>query len=701
MVLSYLILIILIAPSLRAGTLNDEFKHSDEEAYFTEIASGHLEALRKAPGVVTVITADDIERSGATHLDEVLESVPGLHVNRSDLSRLEPVYSIRGIQNGFSAQALILFNSMEIKNPFSGGLPAVFRLPLNSISRIEIIKGASSALYGANAFSGVINIIPKKGQDAVKPVAQIRTGSFGSHDLTLQHHYTTEAGTGYFLSLEQQYSDGDNNRIIAQDLQSTTDNLIATDASLAPGPLNTHYSVTNLFLNIEQANWSWNNWYWENNNAGNGQGAARTLDNSGKENIVSFMSQLQYRSIIDQQTSIEGNTYFHYLDGESQLTLFPANSRIPIGSDGNPFTAPGNLINFPDGVIGIPAGTTYRYYFDLGLQYIGIVDHILHFQTGAQSTQFRSREQKNFGPGILTGTEISVDGTLTDVSGSPNSYITNQDRQNFFLAVQDQWHITPDVTLTLGGRLDHYSDFGSTFNPRAGVVWEPSPDFTGKLLYGEAFRAPSFSELYLKNNPSGIGSSSLKPEQIKSYEIVTDWIINPELQLTNTLFLYKASELIKTELKNNVLVFQNTGANKGYGIESEFKWQLDHNLSLKGYYSHLKSKNSNTNKTIADIPRNTAYLALNSDLPGKWQINLSNHWIGSSSRQNGDNRENRGSYTWTTLKASKQSLIPGLKLAVIVKNLFDKEAFAPSSSTIPGDYPLEGRSVWGELTYRY
>ncbi len=144
---------------------DEEVDYSLESAYFSTIASGHLEAVRKAPGVVNVITAADISSMGATHLDEVLETIPGLHVLRSDLSRLEPVYSIRGLQSGFNPQVLVLFNGIELKNPLSGGLPSAFHLPLNSIERIEIIKGAGSALYGANAYSGVINIIPKRVRD--------------------------------------------------------------------------------------------------------------------------------------------------------------------------------------------------------------------------------------------------------------------------------------------------------------------------------------------------------------------------------------------------------------------------------------------------------------------------------------------------------------------------------------------------------
>lgn len=679
----------------------EEVDYSLEEAYFSTIASGHLEAVRKAPGVVSVITAADIEAMGATHLDEVLEAIPGLHVNRSDLSRLEPVYSIRGIHSGFSAQVLFLFNGIELKNSFSGGFPSVFRLPLNAIERVEVIKGASSALHGANAYSGVINIVPKRARDYIAPIAQVRIGSFGSRDYTFQHRSHDDLDTGYFFSLEHQQSDGDDSRVISQDLQSLNDAVFGTRASLAPGSLNTHYSVTNMMLNVENESWSWNNWYWQNLGAGTGQGVARALDKDGYADIVSLQSHLQYRSILDHQFSIESNLSYHYLKGTSDFLLFPKGSRIPIGSDGNPTMPPNNLVLFPEGVRGTPSGESHKTYIDTSFQYVGMVHHIWRLQLGGQLTRFDSTEAKNYGPSVLDGTESVVDGTLTDVSDSSAVYVEKQKRHNVFVALQDQWEIRDNWTLTVGGRLDQYSDFGRVFTPRMGLVWEPNQNFAGKLLYGEAFRAPSFSELYLKNNPSGVGSETLKPERIKTYELVADYQATPSLRLTKTLFLYKAEDLIANRLVGSVFQFQNAMQQEGYGFEVESMWRGSDTFSLKAQYSYQHSENSDTGEVVADVPNHTAYLAMDYQLPKQWQLHLNNHWIGSSARAAGDSRDKLDGYSWTTLKLSKEFESDGLSVALIVKNLLDENVRAPASPIIPNDYPLEGRSIWGELTYRF
>ncbi|WP_370279447.1 TonB-dependent receptor plug domain-containing protein [Pontibacterium sp.] len=679
----------------------DEVDYSLEEAYFSTIASGHLEAVRKAPGVISVISSSDMEAMGATHLDEVLEAVSGLHVVRSDLNRLEPVYSIRGIHSGFSAQVLVLFNGMELKNPFNGGLPSAFRLPLNAIERIEVIKGASSALYGADAYSGVINIVPKRVRDYAPAIAQMRLGSFDSRDFTVQYQHQDALGAGYFFSLEHQESGGDPSRTLSQDLQTLNDLAYGTSASLAPGELNTNYSVTNMMLNVENDTWSWNNWYWSNLDAGTGQGVARALDKDGFVDSTSFISHLQYRSIVDHGLSVESNLKYHFSDADSLFKLFPDNSRLPIGSDGNPFTAPGNLVTFTNGVIGSPAYKAHKGYFDTSFQFIGLENHIVRVQLGGQYVALRTGERKNYGPGVLDGSETVVDGSLTDVSDQSEVFLADQERHNVFVALQDQWDIQDYWTLTLGGRLDQYSDFGRVFNPRMGLVWEPGHNFTGKLLYGEAFRAPSFSELYLKNNPSGLGSETLKPERIKTYELVADYQAAPSLRLINTLYFYKAEDLIANRLVGSVFQFQNAVQQEGYGFEVESHWRANDALNLKAQYSYQHSENSDTGEAVADVPNHTAYLAVDYRLSDQWRLHLNNHWIGSSFRASGDSRDKLSGYSWTTLKLTKAFEPEGLSVALIVKNLLDENARAPASSIIPNDYPLEGRSIWGELTYHF
>src|SRR5690606_20637364 len=151
---------------------------------------------------------------------------------------------------------------------------------------------------------------------------------------------------------------------------------------------------------------------------------------------------------------------------------------------------------------------------------------------------------KNYGPGVLDGTEVEVDGRLVEVTDTPFIYIPNQRRTIRHLSVQDEWSLLKDWELTAGVRYDDYSDFGDTFNPRFALVWQTSYNVTSKLLYGRAFRAPSFSEQFAINNPVILGNADVEPEQIDTLELSFEYRPTYDLTTRINLFTYDVEGLI-------------------------------------------------------------------------------------------------------------------------------------------------------------
>ena len=156
-----------------------------EEDYFRAdrllmSATGSMKPVHKAPSVSSVITAEDIEKMGAVTLDEVLETVPGLHVAPSSWNRLNSTFSIRGIHTGQNPEVLLMLDSIPITDNLSGSRPNFFKISVVNISRIEVIRGPGSAVYGADAFAGTINIITKDGQEIDGVSTGIRAGSFNT-----------------------------------------------------------------------------------------------------------------------------------------------------------------------------------------------------------------------------------------------------------------------------------------------------------------------------------------------------------------------------------------------------------------------------------------------------------------------------------------------------------------------------------------
>src|SRR5438128_3954139 len=126
------------------------------------IAAGRTQTLEEAPSIVSVVTDEDIRRMGARTLEEVLETVPGIEVLTDNLGRGRIV--IRGVPGGLtsgsSENVLVLFNGHRVNEDISGGATIVnLDFPVENIKKVEIIRGPGSALFGANAFLGVINIV--------------------------------------------------------------------------------------------------------------------------------------------------------------------------------------------------------------------------------------------------------------------------------------------------------------------------------------------------------------------------------------------------------------------------------------------------------------------------------------------------------------------------------------------------------------
>ena len=150
---------------------------------FIDIATGYAVPLEKAPSVATLITAEDIQAMGALTLDEVLEAVPGLHVQPSSIESHNN-FSIRGMNTSFNPQVLTLLNGYRISaDAPSAAFPSSGRINVQNISRIEVIRGPGSAIYGADAFSGVINIITKNARDIDGLRVGGRGGSFQTKNI--------------------------------------------------------------------------------------------------------------------------------------------------------------------------------------------------------------------------------------------------------------------------------------------------------------------------------------------------------------------------------------------------------------------------------------------------------------------------------------------------------------------------------------
>ncbi|RYY76806.1 MAG: TonB-dependent receptor [Gammaproteobacteria bacterium] len=671
------------------------------------IATGNSTPLDKAPATASVIYAAEIESMGARTLDDVLETVPGLHISLSSLSRLDSVESIRGVHSGFNPQVLLLMNGVPVQYSLQGGRPTLFRLPVASIERVEVIRGPGSAIYGADAYAGVVNVITKDANATKATQIGARAGSFNTHDMWVQTA-TEWQGMGIAFDLAYLESDGDDDRKVNSDLQSALDEKLGTNASLAPGALSTRYQIFDSHLSLTGENLQINLWNWVSRDAGVGVGAAQALDPSGSDDSDLIMGDLSYQLGAPEHWNNSVRLSYMRYEEEAKFTLLPAGTVVPIGRDGNlDFVAPAGVVAFPEGLKGNPGGVSKDGQFEFVSLYSGFDSQRIRFAAGARYQNLRGTESKNFGPGVLDITPLpaSMDGALTNISNSPDAFLDDNSREIRYVSLQDEWKILQGLDLTAGVRYDDYSDFGSTTNPRVALVWTASEDLTTKLLYGSAFRAPSFAELYYKNNPVSIGNTELKPEQMNTLELSFNYRFADTLQTNLTLFKYRATDMI--EFVDNVdtpdasKYANNIRDQDGKGVEFEVIWKPSAQLHLNASYSTQSAVDGKTEAAIPDAPGKQFKVNVNWMPAAQWSLNSQLHWIGDRERAVDDPRPDVANYTLLNFTLIRKNILPELDLSFAVRNAANTTAREPSSITIPDDYPLESRNIWLGLTYAF
>jgi iron complex outermembrane receptor protein len=139
-------------------------------------ASRREESLSKIPAAIKVITRDDIAKSTARNIPELLRQVPGLQVAQIDANKW--AVSARGFNSQFANKLLVLVDGRSVYTPiFSGTYWFQDDLPLEEIERIEVIRGPGGAVWGSNAVNGVINIISRSAKDTKGQHLRIGGGS--------------------------------------------------------------------------------------------------------------------------------------------------------------------------------------------------------------------------------------------------------------------------------------------------------------------------------------------------------------------------------------------------------------------------------------------------------------------------------------------------------------------------------------------
>lgn len=629
------------------------------------------QTLSRAPSVVSVITAEDIQATGATNLREILQSVPGIYV-RANLFGFRPQVTFRGAA---AAHTLLMVDGAPIRDLvwtagiFSKGLPT------SMIDRIEIIRGPGSALFGSDASAGVINVITRTAGKIEHSEVGARAGSFDSQSGWLRHGGNWN-GFDIGFTADVSRTDG-HDPFIRVDGQSTRDANFGTQVSFAPGDARYGWQGQDIRFTAARENWRLQAGHMRHDDLEIGLTGAAVLDPQTRGGDSRSDIALYYgNDVFGRQWGMNAELRFYHLDYTSGEGFFerPAGYVDATGM-------------YPDGQINRMRSAERGFGFEASGLYSGIRGHAIRIGAGySLKDLYRVEQIVNFGIGP-DGASLPAGGPLVDVSDTPYAFAPEKVRRIRHLFLQDIWTLSPYWELTAGARYDHYSDFGGSLNPRIALVWQSSDRLTTKLMYGQAFRAPSYLELYAQtaaNSPN----PDLTPERSRTWDLSLHYAATKDLRLVLDLYQFRQTNLIAIDASNQ---FQNAGDRTSNGVELEAQWQATDNLRLAGNVTH--SSEDDTAFRSASLPESKAYLRADWKFRPGWHWNVQANWIGERDLPPGDPRAPLKAYTLldTTLRFAPRS---DWQFAASIRNLLNTDAREYSSRSLPDNLPLPKRSFY-------
>ena len=651
------------------STPTNDFSTIDEELllFFDEedlfiTATKLPQKISEAPAIASVISREEIRRMGARDIADVLRRIPGFGVTQGYYGKND--IEVRGIKTTNSEKIKVLIDGHSVNNALLGSAMYNFgEMPVEGIERIEVIRGPGSALYGSNAISAVVNIITQNGQDSDGTVVSVSRGSFNTTRSSLQTG-TRIDDFDIAFSLNTLKSDGDSMSVESDSLGRsgvTHEPIKRVDVALKA--VYKYFTFTSRYTA---------------NKKGAYTGVGYALNDESEHDQSQYYVELAYDRSFGQATILT-RLFYDRFNFKTYWEIYPE----------------GAIAGFPEGMLAKPSlsSDTRGAEVQFGYEF----SEKNQFLMGASFENIESVDSgylANYDPGA--GWVPLPSGEVEDVKSLGN-WTKEEQRDIWAFYFQDIWQVTDDVTLTLGARHDNYSDFGSTTNPRMALVWGFAEKWNLKALYGKAFRAPTFEELYNANNPAVVGNTDLDPETITTYEVS----INNAYKDASASITYFNNQFDE-KIQNVGGQFENTGGARVHGLEAEWKKGFSDQISAYLNYSYMETKDEETHKELADIPMHRGNIGLDLKLGKYINFNTNVLIMDDRPRAPADTRDDAPGYQLVDVTVIGKNFYKTLELRATVHNLFDRAYVDPAPmGTLENDFPREGVSYRFEALYKF
>ena len=529
-------------------------------------ASRFQQSVLDAPASVSIVTRDDIERFGYRTLADILRSVRGFYVSND---RNYSYVGVRGFSRpgDYNTRVLLLIDGHRLNDNIydQAMIGTEFPLDVELIERVEVVRGASSSLYGTSAFFGVVNVVTKRAGDLGRFSGSAEVASLGTLRVRGSFARLFSNGASAAVSVTGYHADGQAQLFYPELAGVTRTGGVATGLD--------GDGFAQVFASVSSGGWKGQT-TWAVREKGIPTGAFDTAfddDRTRTRDLRGYVdasydrtwagTALQWRAAYDRYS----------YDGTYALDL-------PEGLDPDPYQDTGR------GEWWSSEATIRRH-----------VSRAHHLTAGLEFRGNVRQDQAATYP--MSGTVVLDDRRRSRV---------------WSLFAQDEFRISPRVLLNAGIRHDDFSLSGAATSPRAALVVSPLPDSALKLTYAEAFRAPNAYELFYYT-PSG--SSALTPERIRSAEIIWEQYFARRVRVEAAVFANRVRNLISqraggSENPLEDVSFHNLESTvaRGFGLETEARLAAGFNLHAS--YQYADAHLHGANQPLSNSPRSLGRAAL-------------------------------------------------------------------------------------------
>ncbi len=665
-------------------------------------ASGWDEALRDAPAAMVIISRKDIAQRGYSSIGEIFQDLPGF-----DSIGVDTTFEVNAYQRGYRTngmtRTLIAINGVLDNHLWTHRLQTNHQYPMSSIERIEVLYGPAGAVYGPNAFLGVINIITRQPNheandnylETTLSLSEYDTqgvdiaggGQLGALNFNLGLQYYSTEGTDladyapWGFNTERWLNDNNswgpilklstNGSQYGQYLNPTDDWGILGEMS---------YQDTKLGVILWQSERGYGQFYAFDH----AQPNASWITGSRQfylQNKTAFNDQLSLKTLLKYRINdFEGDWAEALPDWNEGLEAFSYVSLSRWNTESSSWKLREDFDYQASDQLQLSGGLKYERK-DLTRAY-----DICNYYTNAfcSSGDGSNQGPHDLGPGIFHTTDPKIIFQPDPLSHIPDeNTIMTTDKGAY---IQVRWSLN-DWRFGGGFRWDHNSEYGSFTKPRMSVIHHFSDQTTIKLIHAQAFQEPPPQQLYggwtgRRANPD------LKPEEVKNTEII---LMHQQNNWSHDMSLYhtRYHNVVKEEA-------ENAGERDVTGFEYRGKYQFANpftsgpdisgnlyyswtNAKSAIYYDHDNSEWLDGDAELGDIARHKISAAINFPYSDSVNINLKANWVDDRPlyQRNRLREQGKKAASYTTVDITTNWDLQPFTLKLKITNLFNQDYYHP------------------------